>query len=246
MKLGHSQAPGTIRHLRRQLRRYALVLGVLAGLAAAPAIGDTLDAADVRVPVQTAQHTVAEPTADPTPEGGQPAAVAATAAGAAIELPTFTHRSARLEDVARRPVALRIDALDISAAVTPIGSDASGNLDVPQDAGAVAWYEAGSVPGAAGSAVLAGHVDYNGLRGVFFNLDQLHRGDPIVVSLDDGTTMTFEVTRRNAYDKAALPTTELFTGNGPPVLTLITCGGDFDSTTRHYTANTIVQAALRS
>lgn len=229
--------------MRRSVWRTALALGVLTGLAAAPSVAQT-----VRPPApELATPGDAAVSARPRAPGAGDAtadASGAFAGGQASTLPDFTHRSARLADVAREPLALRIAALDVDAPVSAAGVAAGGQLDVPASPDAVVWYGAGSVPGAAGSAVLAGHVDYNGRRGVFFDLARLRSGDLIEVDLDDGTTHAFEVRRVERHAKDALPTAKLFTRNGSPVLTLITCGGDFDRSTGHYTDNTVVQAAL--
>ncbi len=57
-----------------------------------------------------------------------------------------------------------------------------------------------------------------------------------------GRVLHYQVTARVSYPKAALPTS-LFRTDGPPTLTLITCGGPFDSATRHYRDNVVVAAA---
>ena len=53
--------------------------------------------------------------------------------------------------------------------------------------------------------------------------------------------MAYRVTARRELGKAALPA-DLFATDGPPRLVLVTCGGRFDRTTRHYTDNVIVYA----
>jgi sortase family protein len=236
--------------MRRRVHRTAVTFGVLVGLAAAPAVAQSM-----RPTVPAMELTTDRATALPSATGrgsatgrvmAAPAPPAGTATRAASGLPDFTHRSARLDDVAREPVDLRIPALGVRAAVAPAGIADDGQLDVPAVADAVVWYGAGSVPGAAGSAVLAGHVDYNGRRGVFYNLGALERGDAIQVDLDDGTTHRFVVERVERHAKSALPTDELFTRNGSPVLTLITCGGDFDRSIGHYADNVVVRATPRS
>src|SRR5436190_17454684 len=59
----------------------------------------------------------------------------------------------------------------ISGPVVGTGVDpGTGELAVPADAGVVAWYEYGPAPGDVGSAVLAGHVDWHGVPGIFFRL----------------------------------------------------------------------------
>jgi hypothetical protein len=50
-----------------------------------------------------------------------------------------------------------------------------------------------------------------------------------------------EVTSIDQTPKAALPV-ELFRRDQAPVLVLITCGGTFDRTTRHYADNVVVTA----
>lgn len=236
--------------------RTALILGVLAGVAAAPLVAtgarpptpDPVPAAAISTPdpsIADAQRTQSSTDATAASSSTANTEVAHTADSATGDrLPAFTSRSARLDDVARSPVAVRIDPLGIAAAVSPAGVTDDGQLEVPAAANAVVWYEAGSVPGAAGSAVLAGHVDHNGRRGVFFELGTLRRGDTITVELDDGEGYTFEVRHVERHAKRALPTDELFTRNGSPVLTLITCGGRFDRSTGHYADNVVVRAAL--
>ncbi|HSK96212.1 MAG TPA: class F sortase [Euzebyales bacterium] len=147
--------------------------------------------------------------------------------------------------MAREPIELRIPALGVRVPVATAGIAADGQLDVPATADAVVWYGAGSVPGAAGSAVLAGHVDYDGRRGVFYDLSALEPGDAIRVELDDGAVHRFVVRRVERHAKRALPTDDLFTRNGSPALTLITCGGTFDRSSGRYTDNVVVRAALR-
>ena len=80
-------------------------------------------------------------------------------------------------------------------------------------------------PGGAGSAVLAGHVDWKGRPGAFIDLDQVQPGERIEVDLGDGTTHAFVVAETHLIVKTELPP-ELFDRSGPPKLVLITCGGD--------------------
>ena len=156
------------------------------------------------------------------------------------------HESARIADIERdatpRPMRLRIPALGIDAPVAALGVAATGEMDVPRSARTVAWYAYGPSPGQDGSAVLAAHVDYNGVRGVFFDLAQLDTGDRVTVELDGGRVRTFTVEERASVEKEVLPIDELFRRDGPPVLTLITCGGEFDAAARSYRSNIVVRA----
>ena len=160
-------------------------------------------------------------------------------------IPVFTHRSARLEDVAPpvvvKPVRLRIPSLDVDAPVGGVGiAPVSYELDVPPDERLVSWYQFGPSPGAGGSALLAGHVDYDGRAGVFYRLRWLDPGQRFEVGYEDGSTRAFEVVGRQQFEKQQLPTTQLFSEDGPPTVVLITCGGEFDEGRRSYSDNLVV------
>ena len=118
----------------------------------------------------------------------------------------------------------------------------SGQLAIPPDAASVVWYRHGPSPGQDGSAVLAGHVDWNGRQGAFFALGTLPPGAEISIGYDDDTTRRFVVQARRSYPKPELPVQELFAPSGEPRLTLVTCGGSFDRATRHYRDNVVVVA----
>ena len=119
-----------------------------------------------------------------------------------------------------QPVGLRIDSLEIDAPVAPYGVDASGQMDVPDNVTEVAW----SGPG------------------VFFDLDKLDEGDRITVLYEDGTEAGFRVVARGVYEKDQLPLDVVFSREGPSVLTLITCGGDFNRSISRYDSNVVVYA----
>ena len=142
------------------------------------------------------------------------------------------------------PVGLRIDKLDVDAPVDAYGVDQrTGEMAVPDNATDVAWYQFGPRPGEAGSAVLAAHVDLaSSGPGVFFNLRTLNEGDDVVVSYEDGSEASFRVVARVTYEKDELPLDVIFSREGPPVLTLITCGGGFNSNIARYDSNVVVYA----
>lgn len=140
------------------------------------------------------------------------------------------------------PVRIRLDRLEVDASVSPVGVEGSGDVDVPRSPTEIGWYRFGATPGASGSAVLVGHVDYGGARGSFFALGSARPGDVIDVVLADGTSRRFSVTERGQYPKPALPTGELFDQDVAPRLVLISCGGEFDRATRSYADNVVVVA----
>jgi LPXTG-site transpeptidase (sortase) family protein len=141
------------------------------------------------------------------------------------------------------PIAIRIPAHGVGNPVVPVGVDAgTGELSVPPDPSQVGWYRFGSSPGSAGSAVLAGHVDWKGVPGAFIDLDQVKPGERVEIDLGDGTTHAFVVVETHLIAKTELPA-ELFERDGPPKLVLITCGGEFDRSIHRYRQNVVVVAA---
>jgi sortase (surface protein transpeptidase) len=169
-----------------------------------------------------------------------------------VPLPQLRHRSARLADVDRRargetadrvPLRLRVPSIGVDARVASVGVDgATGQMAVPPNGATTGWYRHGASPGAPGSAVVAGHVDYAGAPGVFFRLRELGAGERVEVVYDDGSREAFTVTGAQSYTKASLPVDELFARHGGPVLALVTCGGPFDARVRHYRDNLVVRA----
>ena len=142
------------------------------------------------------------------------------------------------------PVGLRIETLEVDAPVAAYGvNQRTGEMAVPGNVTEVGWYKFGPSPGEAGSAVLAAHVDLaSSGPGVFFDLGTLNEGDSVFVSYEDGSETEFRVVARVTYEKDELPLEVIFSREGPPVLTLITCGGGFNSDIARYDSNVVVYA----
>ena len=75
--------------------------------------------------------------------------------------------------------------------------------------------------------------------------DRLRAGAAIYVGLANGHTATFRVRRVVLYPKDAFPDELIYTKVGPPELTLVTCGGQFDFSTRSYESNVVVFSDYR-
>jgi hypothetical protein len=145
------------------------------------------------------------------------------------------------------PTEIEIPSIGVRADVVRVGVEwRSSSIQVPGDVNAVGWYRFGSVPGEAGGAILVGHVDSAAQGpGAFFRLRDLQPGSVIKVRLSHAGTRTFRVRARRTYLKGHLPS-GMFRTFGPPVLALVTCGGAFDTATRHYADNVVVYAMALS
>jgi sortase (surface protein transpeptidase) len=116
-------------------------------------------------------------------------------------------------------------------------------MQLPEDVSRVGWYRFGPVPGAGGSAVLAGHVDdaEQGL-GAMAPIAEAAVGDEITVTDAAGTATRWRVVSRELITKQVLPVDRIFAREGAPRLTLITCGGPFQPELRSYRDNVVVVA----
>src|SRR4051794_14607572 len=104
------------------------------------------------------------------------------------------------------------------------------------------WYKPGPEPGERGPAVIVGHVDSTTGPAVFYELRALRRGDRIRVRRSDGSTVTFRVQRSERWPKSRFPTRRVYGPTRGSALRLVTCSGNFDTSTGHYVDNTIVYA----
>jgi sortase (surface protein transpeptidase) len=141
------------------------------------------------------------------------------------------------------PTRLLVPSINVSAAVEPVGMDSQGRMGVPSQASNVAWFNQGSAPGDVGDAVIAGHLDWTNGPAVFWYLGRVHKGDAITVVRADGSSVKFVADSSTTvpYDSS---TDSLFTIDGPPSLTLITCAGAWDRQRGTYLQRLVVHATL--
>ena len=67
-------------------------------------------------------------------------------------------------------------------------------------------------------------------------------GQDVAVTDASGTTTTWRIVSREVIQKQVLPLDRLFAREGPPRLTLITCGGPFLAEYGSYRDNVVVVA----
>jgi sortase (surface protein transpeptidase) len=144
------------------------------------------------------------------------------------------------------PVSLRIPALGVAVAVSTLGLNPDGTVEVPTDFQKPGWYRLGPSPGQMGSAVILGHVDSYQGPAVFFRLQSLAAGDPVEVTLADGVVADFVVTSVAMYPKDQFPSQQVYGSHGNRALQLVTCGGTFDTRTRSYLSNIVVYTSLQA
>jgi hypothetical protein len=149
-------------------------------------------------------------------------------------------------------------SLDVQASMMGVGITAQNVMDAPMgpaDAPAwqqAFWYRGSAIPGAASTALIAGHVDDPlGRPASFAHIDQLRRGDPLIIhDRRDGLDVRFTVTGSVTYSLAQTADPVVLAqiyGAGPVAgtaptpstdglshLTLITCAGTFRNGTHDH------------
>lgn len=143
------------------------------------------------------------------------------------------------------PVRLRIPALRVDAPMSRLALDAKGALEPPPDDNPVlaGWYADGTVPGAVGTAVTAGHVDTRVGPGVFHRLGSVRKGATVEIVRADLRTAVFTVYAVESYDKKKFPDKKVYGASARPEIRVITCGGGYTKKSG-YRSNVVVFAAL--
>jgi hypothetical protein len=164
------------------------------------------------------------------------------------------------------PVVVDIPSINVSSHLLSVGMTAAHAMAAPEG-GANSpywsdtfWYRGGSLPGAVGTATIAGHIDDRyGRYAVFGHLSELVRGDLIILHFTKtGLTERFVVTTSHAYTLAQTTTKavlNLIYGNGPPRgkapeasadgkahLILISCTGSWDYSLATHNERLVVSA----
>lgn len=174
-------------------------------------------------------------TPSPTPSSVPPTPQVASVVG-----PTLT---------ASEPTQISIPAIEVDSDLMQLGQNPDGTVQTPSldEASPAGWYTGSPTPGAIGPSVILGHVDsrVEG-RAVFYRLGDMRPGDEILVTRADATVAVFKVEGVEEYPKDNFPQFTVYGNTDYAALRLITCGGEFNKTTRTYPDNVVVYASLVS
>lgn len=148
-----------------------------------------------------------------------------------------------------RPRYLSISKLGINKArILPMGVNASGELDTPQNIFDVGWYEASGKPGQGGTMVIDGHNGGPHVLGVFKNLPNLEEGDIVTVERGDGIIYDYAVVENVTVSldeaDAYMATAAKSPRHGEESITLISCTGEWSQQQQTYLSRQFVRAVL--
>jgi hypothetical protein len=164
-------------------------------------------------------------------------------------------------------MALRIPKLRVSAPIEELAINSRGELDTPKaENTAVGWYYIYDKPGRLnpdnrgwidwggksrlegfyGNAVFSAHVYYHSIPAPFQRLTQLTEGDEVIVTMEDGREYTYRVVSKARYHRDTIDMGKVIWPPDKPDdqewITLITCGGELDSTGLEYVSRDVVVA----
>lgn len=149
------------------------------------------------------------------------------------------------------PTAIRIDKFGVDAPIEVL-QIVDGIMQNPNGPFVVGWYRETARLGEIGNPVVAGHVDYYNVGpAVFYGIKEpgIEPGDQVTMVGENGAIYTYETIWAEEYDVASLTSetieTEIVGANVEPVgernLTMITCGGTFDTISGEYLSRIIVR-----
>jgi LPXTG-site transpeptidase (sortase) family protein len=137
---------------------------------------------------------------------------------------------------------LTIASIEMATDVTEGGviTNKQGQLEWQTVPFIAVQYRETALVGAQGNAVISGHVVTIAEGNVFRDLYKVNLGDEVKVDTPDGQfTYTVEDV------KLVKPTSiEVMAQSATPILTLITCGGEFDTKTRSFSDRLVVTSRL--
>ena len=149
-----------------------------------------------------------------------------------------------LEPITTEPSWLSIPQLELTEVeVLPVGVTEDGKMEIPADFNQVGWLRHSTPLGGYGNLVLAGHYDDSrGQPAVFYRLGTLPVGARIILGGESGIPILFVVTEVLPIRPDEAGVVEAFRSFDEPTLTLITCGGIWDSVAGSYNQRVLVRA----
>ncbi len=160
--------------------------------------------------------------------------------------PPLTRFAAPAAVKVTNPTSVSIPQIEANSNLIALGLNFDRTLQVPDvhKPGQAGWYSDGVKPGHVGPAIIVGHVNGGGQKGVFFRLHELVVGNTVQIGQSDGAMLTFRVVEVETMPKAEFQTAKVYGDVDRPALRIITCGGRFVGGELGYADNVVVFADL--
>lgn len=138
---------------------------------------------------------------------------------------------------------VQLPRFGVNAPIVKVGVNTSSEMVVPHNARDVAWLDQGPYPGDTQNVVLAGHIKYSRVLGSFGRLQQVAPGDVVIVEMD-GKRWEYQVRWTCLFDRNTTLAARIMGYTEVPSVTLISCGGVFDSSAGTHNKRVAVRAEL--
>jgi LPXTG-site transpeptidase (sortase) family protein len=138
---------------------------------------------------------------------------------------------------------ISLPTLDVLAPIVKVGIDGANKMVVPHNARDVAWLDRGGIHGYTNNVVLAGHISYSRVSGSFMRIGALRPGDEVRMDMN-GDHYKYRVTFVCLFGRDTDRAAQIMGYTEKPSLTLISCGGGWDSGARTHTGRYAVRAEL--
>ena len=142
------------------------------------------------------------------------------------------------------PHIIDIPAVRIHSVVEPVTYLENGQMGVPGNTDRVGYLSPGILPGAAGNAIMDGHVDTYSGPAVFYPLKKLKRGDFVYVTGKNGCKLLFVVESVKFYLTSEAPIQMIFGPTEEHRLNLITCAGRYSRSRKEHEGRLVVYTKL--
>ena len=220
---------------------------------AAIAVGITLLVSDrpASAPPLTVERIRAAAASEATPKPVAPTVSRSVSSGVpSDECPEMKNPGGRLQwgPTAQQGPAptdghIKLPTLGVLAPIVKVGIDGANKMVVPHNARDVAWLDRGGIHGYTNNVVLAGHISYSRVDGSFMRIGSLRPGDEVKMDMN-GEHYTYRVTFVCLFGRNTDRAAQIMGYTEEPSLTLISCGGGWDSGARTHSGRYAVRAEL--
>lgn len=146
---------------------------------------------------------------------------------------------------ASNPKKIIIPSIGVDGCIQRVGVDQNKAIAVPTNVHIAGWYVNSSLPGEKGVSIIDGHVQGRYSDAIFGNIKNLTAGKNIKIIFGDGSQRDFEVVSVDSYSVKEASKQQYVQLQGVErQLTLITCGGRYDSKSDSYDKRVIIRTKL--
>ena len=142
-----------------------------------------------------------------------------------------------------QPYLIDLPTIHAKGPIQKVGVDQNNQIATPGNVHVAGWFVQSVAPGDLGLSIIDGHVDGYTQPGIFEQLGHLKVGDTFTITAGSGQLKHFVVKTVKTVN-VDLATDALYS-QLPGVshqLNLVTCGGTYDRTGKHYLSRVIVSA----